>query len=98
MERVIGEQCFVSGHSSGGILAAWLGANAPELVSGALLEDPPLFSVTPRKCRKDRAALPGKIPSRPFIFQNQTDETDFVVYYFKNGYMVSLFGGLKEPW
>ena len=30
-------------------------------------------------------------------FQNQTDETDFVVYYFKNGYMVSLFGGLKEP-
>ena len=98
MERVIGEQCFVSGHSSGGILAAWLGANAPELVSGVLLEDPPLFSVTPEEMQKGSGCFAWKDTFTTIhSFQNQTDETDFVVYYFKHGYMVSLFGGLKEP-
>lgn len=98
MERVIGEQCFVSGHSSGGILAAWLGANAPELVSGVLLEDPPLFSVTPEEMQEGSGCFAWQDTFTTIhSFQNQTDETDFVVYYFKHGYMVSLFGGLKEP-
>ncbi len=40
----IGEPVFITGNSSGGLLATWLAANRPELVKAALLEDPPLFS------------------------------------------------------
>lgn len=40
----IGVPVFVTGNSSGGLLAAWLAANRPALIRAALLEDPPLFS------------------------------------------------------
>ncbi|WP_286805951.1 alpha/beta hydrolase [Acetobacterium sp. MES1] len=97
MDHVIGEKCFVSGHSSGGILAAWLGANAPTRVSGLVLEDPPLFSVTPAEMQEGAGCFAWKDTFMTIhSFLNQTEETDFVVYYFKNGYMTSLFGGLKE--
>lgn len=42
-ERV-GRPAMVSGNSSGGVLAVWLAANHPELVSSIVPEDPPLFS------------------------------------------------------
>lgn len=35
---------YVTGNSSGGLLAVWLAAHRPELIKAALLEDPPLFS------------------------------------------------------
>lgn len=35
---------FISGNSSGGLLAVWLAANRPALIRAALLEDPPLFA------------------------------------------------------
>jgi pimeloyl-ACP methyl ester carboxylesterase len=38
---------FVVGHSLGGVAAWWAAQQVPELVSGALLEDPPLFSGSP---------------------------------------------------
>ena len=44
IEKVIGGPCAVSGNSSGGLLAAWLAADRPELITSAVLEDPPLFS------------------------------------------------------
>ncbi|MDR3146869.1 MAG: alpha/beta hydrolase, partial [Treponema sp.] len=44
IESVIGEPVYVSGNSSGGLLAAWLAANRPDLVKAVVLEDPPLFS------------------------------------------------------
>lgn len=44
METVIGEPAFVTGNSSGGLLAVWLAANSPDLVKAVVLEDPPLFS------------------------------------------------------
>lgn len=40
----IGQPVFVTGNSSGGLLATWLAANRPEWVRKALLEDPPLFA------------------------------------------------------
>ena len=46
---VIGEQTIVVGHSSGGLIAAWMGAARPDEVLAVVLEDPPLFSsVLPR--------------------------------------------------
>lgn len=49
LEKVIAEPAIVSGLSSGAVLALWLAANAPDNVSAAISEDPPLFaSVYPR--------------------------------------------------
>jgi pimeloyl-ACP methyl ester carboxylesterase len=44
IERDIGQPVYVTGNSSGGLLATWLAANRPALIKAALLEDPPLFS------------------------------------------------------
>jgi len=44
LDEVIGEPSVVSGLSSGGVLAIWLGANKPESVLAAIAEDPPIFS------------------------------------------------------
>jgi pimeloyl-ACP methyl ester carboxylesterase len=44
IRNTIGRPAYVSGNSSGGLLAAWLAANRPALVRAIVLEDPPLFS------------------------------------------------------
>tara|TARA_R110000764_G_scaffold90881_1_gene173381 strand:+ start:39171 stop:40373 length:1203 start_codon:yes stop_codon:yes gene_type:complete len=44
IENEIGEPVYITGNSSGGLLATWLAAYRPELVTSVLLEDPPLFS------------------------------------------------------
>jgi pimeloyl-ACP methyl ester carboxylesterase len=44
LQGVIKKPAIVSGLSSGAVLSLWLAANAPELVSVAISEDPPLFS------------------------------------------------------
>ncbi|MDD2646818.1 MAG: alpha/beta hydrolase [Patescibacteria group bacterium] len=44
LEKVIKKPAIVSGLSSGAVLSLWLAANAPEYVSAAISEDPPLFS------------------------------------------------------
>jgi pimeloyl-ACP methyl ester carboxylesterase len=43
LEEAVGRPAIVVGNSSGGVLTAWLAANAPELVRAIVLEDPPLF-------------------------------------------------------
>jgi pimeloyl-ACP methyl ester carboxylesterase len=49
IREVIQRPAIVSGLSSGGVLAIWLGANAPEDVLAVIGEDPPIFSsVWPR--------------------------------------------------
>ena len=44
IESVIREPVYITGNSSGGLLAVWLAANKPNLVTAIVLEDPPLFS------------------------------------------------------
>jgi len=44
LKNVVKKPAIVSGLSSGAILSLWLAANAPENVSVAISEDPPLFS------------------------------------------------------
>lgn len=45
LDQVVRGPVIVSGHSSGGHLAAWLAAHHPD-VRGVLLEDPPFFTTT----------------------------------------------------
>ncbi len=44
LRGVVKRPAIVSGNSSGGVIAVWLAANAPEHVSGIVPEDPPLFA------------------------------------------------------
>ncbi len=53
LERVVGRPAIVSGNSSGGIIATWLAAYAPDLVRGVVPEDPPLFSSEWPRLRDD---------------------------------------------
>jgi pimeloyl-ACP methyl ester carboxylesterase len=43
VQAVIGAPAVVAGHSLGGLVAAALAADAPALVRGVLLEDPPMY-------------------------------------------------------
>lgn len=47
LQDVVGSPAVVSGHSSGGLLAAYVAACGGPLVRGAVLEDPPVFSTEP---------------------------------------------------
>jgi len=97
MNNVVKADCYLSGHSSGGVLAAWIAANALGRVDGLVLEDPPLFSVTPEEIQEGKGAFAwydAYIVTHDFL--SQRDETDFTLYYLKHGYLLSLFGGLKE--
>lgn len=97
IKNVIREKCFVSGHSSGGVLTSWLAANASENVKGIVLEDPPLFRVTPQEMQQDKGCFAWKdtfVPIHNFLKQDK--KTDYVVYYLKNGYLTTMFGGLKD--
>jgi pimeloyl-ACP methyl ester carboxylesterase len=51
---VVKEPAIVSGLSSGGVLAVWLGANAPESVLAIVAEDPPMFSSMWPRVREEK--------------------------------------------
>lgn len=94
IENVIGEACVISGHSSGGILAAWIAANAPRDVLGIVLEDPPFFSVEPEEMQNTFVWLDSLEIIHRFRSQSKTD--DYVVYYMENSYLWGLFGDFRS--
>ncbi|GAB7037754.1 MULTISPECIES: alpha/beta hydrolase [Catenuloplanes] len=62
LATVVRRPAIVSGNSSGGILALWLAAHAPDLVSGVVLEDAPVFSAEwPRFRDRDRFVHRGPV-------------------------------------
>lgn len=97
IDNIIKENCFISGHSSGGILAAWVAANAPNQVNGVVLEDPPFFSVTPEEVQEAKGACAWyETYLVTHSFLSRHFETDFTLYYLKHSYLLSLFGGLQN--
>jgi pimeloyl-ACP methyl ester carboxylesterase len=90
IENVINEPAIVSGHSSGGLLTAWLAANSPENVSGIVIEDAPFFSTEPDRYEKTFAWVDNFNNIHQFL--NQTDETDFMRFYLDNCYFKKFFG------
>ncbi|MBL8921310.1 MAG: alpha/beta fold hydrolase [Myxococcaceae bacterium] len=53
LREVVRAPALLSGNSSGGLICLWAAANAPALVRGVLLEDPPLFSTEWPRMRDD---------------------------------------------
>ena len=94
IENVIKEPCVISGHSSGGILAANIAATSPKNVLGLVLEDPPFFSVLPEEMQNTFVWKDGFEVTHNFL--NQTEEKYYVPYYFENGYFWKLFQGLEQ--
>jgi pimeloyl-ACP methyl ester carboxylesterase len=65
----------VVGHSLGGVVAWTLAQRAPELVTGIVLEDPPLFMGTPEG-HAGNGAIPGFRTMRETVIQWQADGID----------------------
>ena len=53
LEKVVKRKAIISGNSSGGLIVLWVAANHPELVSGIVLEDTPVFSAEWPRLRDD---------------------------------------------
>ncbi|WP_217699428.1 alpha/beta fold hydrolase [Pseudomonas fluorescens] len=77
IQAAVGEPVYVSGNSSGGLLALWLAANRPGLVMSTVLEDPPLFS-------SEYPRITQTIANRAFatsITASRDHPSDFLLYW-----------------
>ncbi len=87
---------IVSGHSSGGIIAAYVAANDAEHVVACVLEDPPLFRVTPDQVQEGKGAFAwfdGYTVAHSFLQQDQV--AAYPAWYAAHSYLFGLFGGLQ---
>lgn len=78
-------------------MAAYIAAQAPALVTKLVLEDPPLFEVTPQEMQEGAGCFAWKDNFQTIHdFLNQNEETDWPTYYAEHGYLFSLFGNLQD--
>lgn len=86
-----GAPFVASGHSSGGLIVAQLGASHADAVRGLVIEDAPFFST-----ERDRAAETYVwVDSFDFVddFLSQDAEPDWVCFYMPRSYWRRMFGG-----
>ncbi len=86
----IGQACVISGHSSGGILAAYVAGKIPQFIKGLLLEDPPFFNVQPGEFENTFVYKDSFQVFHEFL--NQAEETEYMVYYLEHGYIYNYLG------
>ncbi|WIM67485.1 alpha/beta hydrolase [Corynebacterium breve] len=86
---VIGAPVFVSGHSSGGHIAATFAANHPEQVRGVLFEDPPFFTTELPRAKETWNWQDLASAANSFIDSN---ESDWPGYYWEHQLMWKFFG------
>jgi pimeloyl-ACP methyl ester carboxylesterase len=91
--QVVGKLAIVSGHSSGGLLAAWLAAYAPEQVSSVVLEDPPVFTTLLPRAEKTWNWVDLATMAHTFV---ATGQTDWVRYDAEHERMWKFFGNSKQ--
>ncbi|WP_432558166.1 alpha/beta fold hydrolase [Granulicoccus sp. GXG6511] len=88
LAAVVKEPVIVSGHSSGGHIAAWLAANDAS-VRGVLLEDPPFFTTTLPEAEQTWNYLDLATTAHEFIAGG---DSDWVLYSFERQRMWKFFG------
>lgn len=93
IREVIGEPAIVSGHSSGGIIATWIAANAPDDVLALVIEDAPYFSTERGRIEQTFSYLDGFAPIHEYL--NQTQEENYTRWYLEHCYMQNLW---KDAW
>lgn len=88
IENVICDTVAVLGHSSGGLIAAYIAAHCLRCTK-LILEDPPFFSSWGEKRYNTYNYKDLSSVCHNFLLQNE--EKDFVYYYFKNQYCWNFF-------
>lgn len=88
IEDVINRQVFLLGHSSGGLIAAYIASNT-DLCSCLVLEDPPFFSSQGERRKGTYNYIDLSTVCHTFIHQSECK--DFVLYYFSNQYAWNFF-------
>ncbi len=88
IEDVIKQKVFLLGHSSGGLIAAYVASNS-DLCRCLVLEDPPFFASQGERRRTTFNYVDLSTVCHSFI--NQSECRDFVLYYFRNQYAWNFF-------
>ncbi|MGI6462322.1 MAG: alpha/beta fold hydrolase [Candidatus Scatomorpha sp.] len=88
LEKVVKEKAYISGHSSGALLAAYVAAKAPDFIIATVLEDGPFFSTLPGRAEKTISWLGFK---NMYDYLNQDEIKSFVEYSLENDYMQEFF-------
>ena len=88
IEQIVKDYVYILGHSSGGLIAAYIVAET-DWCKHLILEDPPFFSCQGERRFKTYNYIDLSTVCHNFI--NQNEETDFVLYYFINQYAWNLF-------
>lgn len=89
IKDVIREPALVSGHSSGGIISAWLAAHADGWVKGVLFEDPPFLTLDLPRARTTWNWYDLASTAHDFL---RSGETDWVLYQAERSRFWELFG------
>lgn len=90
IDVVIGEKIVVSGHSSGGMIAAWMAAYAPDRILGTVIEDSPFFATEPGRRENTYVWVYGFQQYEDF--KNQDEEKDYFKYSLERSYWKKVFG------
>lgn len=88
IRSVVGAPVCMLGHSSGGLIAAYVASHS-DLCGSLVLEDPPFFSCQGE--RRKNAFNYVDLSAVCHDFLNQNEETDFVLYYFSHQRIWELF-------
>jgi pimeloyl-ACP methyl ester carboxylesterase len=91
INNVIQEPTVVSGHSSGGLIAAYIAAHGGHLVVGAVLEDPPVFSAEKGNFEKTFAYLDTYKTMHDYLASDKSESWE--AYYLRH----CLWGRLYLP-
>lgn len=94
LRQTVRRPVVVSGHSSGGVLAAWLAGNAPDTVAAALLEDPPLFTTQLPRARTTWNYVDLATTAHGFVTSH---ELDWPAYWWPRQRMWQFFGNSAKP-
>lgn len=96
IQEKIGEKTIISGHSSGALITAYIGAKFPQNVKAIILEDGPFFAT-----EKGRAENTFSYKTFENIHNYLTEKpnTTYFEHYLKNDPMRKLFNeGGKDNW
>ena len=88
----IKQPVIISGHSSGGLLASLITADAPDLVRGLVIEDAPFFS-TEKGRAESTFSWKGFKDMHDFL---ESGQSNFMRYWLDHAYMRELFNA-KDP-
>jgi pimeloyl-ACP methyl ester carboxylesterase len=93
LKNIMKDKAYISGHSSGALLAAYVSAKAPECIIATVLEDGPFFSTLPGRAEKTISWLGFK---NMYDYLNQSEIGTFMEYSLENDYMQEVFNA-KDP-